>query len=308
MSLLTLLTVLLVEYFRPLPYRRFVHAPLSRLAAFLESRLNAGEQRQGMLAWLVGVGGLVAIVAGITMLLAGISPLLVWVWNVFVLYLAIGFRRFSDRCNAILLALRAGDAARAAGLLGSWRSRGNERLLPADIPRLTIEETLRASHRHFFAVLVCFLVLPGPCGAVLYRASACFADAWSNSQNSEYGDFGSFARRSFAIIDWLPARLTAAAFAIVGNFEDAMYCWRSQTDSFPADGLGIVLASGAGALGVRLGLPVNGAGKTGERVAPGTGEEADVDSIESAVGLIWRALVLWILLLLLLGLAGLVGG
>jgi cobalamin biosynthesis protein CobD/CbiB len=40
----------------------------------------------------------------------------------------------------------------------------------------------------------------------------------------------------------------------------------------------------------------------------GTGDAADVDFMQSAVGLVWRALVLWLLLLLLLGLASLVGG
>jgi cobalamin biosynthesis protein CobD/CbiB len=103
-------------------------------------------------------------------------------------------------------------------------------------------------------------------------------------------------------------RLTAAAFAIVGDFEDAVYCWRTQADQWPGDGLAIVLASGAGALGVRLGMPVLDAGEITERAEIGTGEEADVDFMESAVGLVWRALVLWLLLLLLLGLASLVGG
>ncbi|MDS4012744.1 MAG: CobD/CbiB family protein [Candidatus Accumulibacter sp.] len=307
MSFLSLLTVLLVEYLRPLPYGRFVQTPLARLADFLESRLSAGERRQGILAWCIGVGGLIAAGAAISALLNSMSPLLAWLWDVFILYLAIGFRRFGDRCNALLLALRRGETARAAGLLAAWRGCATGSQRPADLARLTIEETLAASHRHLFAVLVWFLVLPGPCGAILYRTSASFAEAWSKRQDTECDDFGSFARRSFAIIDWLPARFTAATFAIVGNFEDAVYCWRSQTDRFPDDGLGIVLASGAGALGVRLEMPDNAARAISERVVLGTGEEAEVDFIESAVGLVWRALVLWVLSLLLLGLAGLVG-
>jgi cobalamin biosynthesis protein CobD/CbiB len=124
----------------------------------------------------------------------------------------------------------------------------------------------------------------------------------------EFGDFGTFAQQAFSIIDWLPLRVTAAGFAIVGNFEDAIYCWRTQADKWPDDGLGIVLSSGAGALGVRLGMPVVEAGEIADRVEIGTGDEADVDFMQSAVGLVWRALVLWLLLLLLLGLASLVGG
>ena len=61
-------------------------------------------------------------------------------------------------------------------------------------------------------------------------------------------------------------------------------------------------------MGVRLGMPVLDVGEITERAEIGTGEEADVDFMESAVGLVWRVLVLWWLLLLLLGLASLVGG
>jgi membrane protein required for beta-lactamase induction len=30
------------------------------------------------------------------------------------------------------------------------------------------------------------------------------------------------------VIDWIPQRLTAFVFAVVGDFEDALFCWRSQ--------------------------------------------------------------------------------
>ena len=106
-------------------------------------------------------------------------------------------------------------------------------------------------------------------------------------------------------------RITAAGFAIVGNFEDAVYCWRTQANKWPdslsGSGIGIVLASGAGALGVRLGMPVVEAGEIADRAEIGTGDEADVEFMQSAVGLVWRALLLWLLLLLLLGFANMVG-
>jgi hypothetical protein len=46
MSLFSLLAVLLLEQVQPLPYRRWVHEPLSRLAGFLASRFDAGERQQ----------------------------------------------------------------------------------------------------------------------------------------------------------------------------------------------------------------------------------------------------------------------
>ena len=47
--------------------------------------------------------------------------------------------------------------------------------------------------------------------------------------------------------------LTALTFAVVGNFEDAVYCWRSQALAWSTRTQGVILAAGAGALGVRLG-------------------------------------------------------
>lgn len=313
MSLFSLIVVLLIEQIRPLPYRLVVHEPLSRLAAFLEARFNAGERSHGMVAWLLAVGGVVLVSAAVHVALGALSPLLAWLWTVLILYLTMGFRQFSHCYSEIQLALRMGELAEARRLLARWRGRPADALSSSDIARLAIEEALIASHRHVFGVLVCFVLLPGPAGPLLYRLAAFLADVWGKRTDADAGDFGTFARQAFAVIDWLPLRLTAAGFAVVGNFEDAVYCWRTQANKWPASerggGLGIVLASGAGALGVRLGMPVIEGGELGEladRVEIGVGDDADADFMQSAVGLVWRAMLLWLLLVLLLGLATLV--
>ena len=59
MALFALIAVLLIEQIRPLPYQGLVLEPLRRLSARLESIFNAGEHHHGIVAWIVGVGGLV---------------------------------------------------------------------------------------------------------------------------------------------------------------------------------------------------------------------------------------------------------
>jgi adenosylcobinamide-phosphate synthase len=309
MTLFSLVVALLIEQLRPLPYRRFVYEPLARMARFLEHVCNGGERSQGAIAWLIGVGGLVLLAAGVYALLHMLNALLAALWNVLILYLTMGFRQFSHHYSGIQLALRKGDVAQARKVLAQWRRRPADDLSSSEIARLAIEAALAASHRHVFGVLVCFVLLPGPCGAVLYRAAAILAEVWGGRSDADAGRFGQFSRQAFAFIDWLPARVTAAGFAVVGNFEDAVYCWRTQAQKWPDSALasGIVLASGAGALGVRLGMPVVEAGVIADRAEIGTGDEADVDFMQSAIGLVWRALLLWLLLLLLLGFASLVG-
>ena len=318
MALFSLIAVLLVEQLWPLPYRWAVHAPLEKLAAYLERLFNAGERRQGMIAWLVAVCGLVLVAGGIYAILHAVNPLLAWSWNVLVLYLTMGFRQFSHYYTDIQLALRMDDLPHARTLLAQWRGQSADALSSSEIARLAIEKALSASHRHVFGVLVCFVVLPGPCGAVLYRAAAFFSEVWGQREDADAGHFGVFSRQAYWLIDWLPLRVTAAAFAVVGNFEDAVYCWRNQSDKWSDNGLdsglendrrsgiGIVLASGAGALGLCLGKPEIEAGEIPGRAEMGKGAEADVDSMQSAVGLVWRALLLWLLFLLLMGFAGLV--
>lgn len=308
MSLVSLIFALLIEQARPLPYRRVVFGPLSRLADTLDGLFNAGESRHGVLGWSIGVGGLVLAAGLVFALLQALNPLLAIAWNVLILYLTMGFRQFSHYYTDIQLALRMDDLPRARLLLAEWRGRAADGLSSSDVARLSIEQALIDSHRHVFGVLVWFVLLPGPCGAVLYRVAAVFAEHWSrDADDPVLGKFGQFAQRAFALIDWLPLRATAAAFAVVGDFEDAVYCWRTQAGKWPDDGHGIVLACGAGALGVRLGMPVVESGEVADRAELGTGDEADVDFMQSAVGLVWRAIVLWLLLLLLLGLASLVG-
>jgi adenosylcobinamide-phosphate synthase len=94
----------------------------------------------------------------------------------------------------------------------------------------------------------------------------------------------------------------------VGNFEDAVYCWRTQARSWGTLAHGIILSSGAGAIGVRLGDPLHQDGSMEFRPEIGTGEEADADYMQSTVGLIWRALVLWLFLVLLVSVAHSLGG
>src|SRR6266581_1946997 len=55
MSLLSLVAALLLEQWRPLADRRYLYALLARYATFLEGLFNAGETRQGAIAWVIAV-------------------------------------------------------------------------------------------------------------------------------------------------------------------------------------------------------------------------------------------------------------
>ena len=311
MSLLSLIAALLLEQLHPLATRKYLHSWLSGYVHFFQEHFNAGEHKHGKIAWLIAV---LLPLSGSTVLywlLYRVHPLFAWAFSVLVLYLTLGFRQFSHYFTGIHQALRNDDLEKARSLLSTWRGMPCHELNAGEVARVTIEEALLASHHHVFGVMAWFVITMllglGPAGAVLYRLALFLNARWGRQDDAEFGEFGVFARQAYRWMEWLPLRLTAITFAIVGDFEDTVYCWRTQAQSWPDPEAGIVLASGAGALGVRLGQAIPQGGLPLDRPELGIGDEADADFMQSAVGLVWRALVFWMILLLLLSLATLVG-
>lgn len=307
MTLLAAILALVIEQFRPLPVQQWVNAPLTQFFGFLDRQFNDGQYRHGMIAWVIGVGVPTAIVALLHGWLASKLPLAAAAFTMLVLYLTMGFRQFSHHFTEIGAALRDGDMDRARSLLAEWRGIRRDRLSSNEIARLSLERALVASHRHVFAPLLCFAFL-GPAGAVLYRLALFAREYWKEDSASDKAPrFGTLAQRAFRIIDWVPVRLTATGFAVTGDFEDAIFCWRTQAAGWLDAESGILLASGAGALGVKLGSPIPDGVGVEDRPELGMGDDADADFMQSAVGLVWRTLLLCLLVMALMWMASLVG-
>jgi adenosylcobinamide-phosphate synthase len=318
MNFIAVVTALALEQWRTFGFRAALERAFIRYARALERRFNGGTARHGVVALLLALAPPVIVTAGVFFALAALHPLLGLAWNVIALYTLMGFRRFSHAFSEVADALRQNDVMRARRALAAWRGGVAGDLATDDVAKLAIERGLIDSYRQVFATLFWFTVLPGPAGAVLYRAAALLAEEWREAPRGEdqtpitraRDAFGAPSRRLLWVLDWVPVRLTALSFAVVGDFEDAIYAWRTQAKGWAAQEggvhAGILLASGAGALGVTIGgpLPVLGA-EPDYRPDLGVGEPADADILQSAVGLAWRTLVLWLLLMLLLTLANL---
>lgn len=312
MSLFALIAVLLLEQLHPLSSQKYLQGRLSGYVLFFKHHFNAGQRRHGKIAWLVAVLPLLFVVMALFWLLYYMHPALAWAFNALVLYLTMGFRRFSHYFTDIHNALREGRLEEARYLLSSWRGIQSHELNAEEVARVTIEEALIASHRNVFGVIAWFvffstLGLCGAAGALLYRIGQFINIRWNEEEQAEPGEFGNFARHAFYVLEWLPVRMTAATFAVVGNFEDTVYCWRTQAGGWPDKEAGILLASGAGSLGVRLGLPIPQGGMLLDRPELGVGDDADADFMRSTVGLVWRSVVFWLILLLLMTLASWLG-
>jgi adenosylcobinamide-phosphate synthase len=213
--------------------------------------------------------------------------------------------------------------------------------------RHVIEHSILDAHRHVFGVLGWYALLAafgfGPAGAIIYRMSE-FAQRYykhSNTQSASVQVSESLlaaTQQAWLVVDYLPARVTALGFAIVGNFEEAIDSWRNYAQRLGRSGAadtmnendGVILAATSGALNVRLGgealkevfTPMAAqAMQTDGTLPPGfrpdaapdpaaetsAGREPAVAHLRSVVGLVWRSVVLWMLLLALLTLARLLG-
>ncbi len=311
MSLLSLIAALLLEQVHPLSSRKYLYTWLSGYVDFFQRNFNAGQQKHGRIAWLLAMLLPLIIVAALYYILLSAHPIFAWAFSVLVLYLTMGFRQFSHYFTDIHKALRDNQLSKAQDLLSSWVGKSCRELSQEEVARVTIEQALLCSHRNVFGVVFWFVVFMmlglGPIGAILYRLAQFLNHRWGMQDEAEYGRFGVFAQQAYHIMEWLPLRLTAATFAIVGDFEDTAYCWRTQAKSWLDPEAGIILASGAGALGVRLGQAIVQDQQPVFRPELGIGDEADTDYMQSAIGLVWRALVFQLIMLLLLTVANLLG-
>ena len=340
MSFTAILFALLLEQARPLARGNAVHATIRAWVRWSSKNFDAGRAHHAWLAWGFAVGGPTLLALGVHwLLMVGVGWPAAVLWNIVVLYVTLGFRQFSHHFTGIRDALDAGEEAQARERLAKWRQMDASELPRSEIVRHVIEHSVLAAHWHVFGVLGWFSVLAamglGPAGAVLYRVSEFVTRYWKHRSKLHLQPVSvalqDTATLAWHWIDWLPARVTALGFAVVGSFEEAIDAWRTYTQGASVNGNevsnnGVILAATSGAVNVRLGTPWSTSVK--EAVSPNAtspdlaqslaadssaaaaglpGQEPELAHLRSIVGLVWRSVVMWMVLLALLTLARLLG-
>jgi len=342
MGFLALIFALLIDQGRNLPVRQWVANQLVSATDALRRLTDLGGIYDGWKAW--GLMMLVSTSAALALdwFAARSHVLLQFALHVAVLYLFIGFRRFSSPFSAIQRAFAEGDPSRAFVILQAWlrgsdledlavlgSGANGEDFDSNAVCRQAIDHALMASHRHVFGPLLAYMLLPGILGPVIYRVAEVMLNRWHHPIVNEALDAVASiedsdrhrlaAQRGFAWIDWVPVRLNAAGLTVVGNFEDAVFCWRGAVSSSASlmarqsessgsidESRAILLATASGALGLRLADPV----LEGHWVSEGfewQGAVPDPGGLRSAVGLVWRNAVLWVSFFAILTIAGWLG-
>ncbi len=306
MSFLSILFALLIEQARPLKPFNAVHVRVRDWLLWAVRQSDTGEGRHAWMTWAVVVLVPALLSAAIHWALwLALGWLAALAWNVAVLYWTLGFRQFSHHFTEIRDALEEGDEETARTLLAQWMRIDASDLPRSEIVRQVIVHSMLSAHRYVFGVFAWYSLLAafglGPAGAVMYRISEYFSVTVERTVTAKSVLMSAALRRwvqqAWSVIDWAPSRITALFFAFVGSFEEAIDRWRKYELQRPGDNDGIVLAASAGALNVQL------AADDLDGAAPA----AQTAHLRSVVGLVWRTVVMWMVILALLSLARLLG-
>jgi adenosylcobinamide-phosphate synthase len=154
--------------------------------------------------------------------------------------------------------LEAADLDGARALVPSLCGRDPASLDHVGIARATVESVAENTSDAQVAPLW-WGAVGGVAGLLVYRGANTL-DAMIGHQSPRYTRFGWAAARFDDVANYLPARVTgilvaACAPVVGGSPRGALAAWRRDAARHPSPNAGVVEASFAGALGVRLGGP-----------------------------------------------------
>jgi adenosylcobinamide-phosphate synthase len=282
------------------PARAHPLVAFGRVATAAEARLNrpAHTPRQqrslGVLAVLLLLGPLVLAAA-----LAQRLPVMGPVSAVLLLYLALGAHSLREHAQRVAQALRVADLTQARAQVGRIVSRDTCAMQATDVARAAVESVLENGNDAVFGALFWF-VLAGAPGVVLYRVANTLDAMWGY-RTPRYQYFGWAAARLDDLLNYVPARLTACTYGLLGRCARAWRCWRRQARAWKSPNAGPVMAAGAGALGVQLGGPAYYHGQLTPRPPLGEGDAPTGADIERALTLVERGMLVWLLVMLVTG-------
>lgn len=294
---ITILLAVALDYWLGEP--RAAYHPLvafGKWAGAIESRLlhttqsAASQKIAGGFAWLSVLAPCLA-----WLFFLPDWPLLQAIADVIILYFCIAARSLQQHALAVHSALLDNDLPQARQEVGKIVSRQTENMASLDVRRAAIESVLENGADAVFAPLFWFVML-GPFGALLYRFSNTLDAIWGY-KNQRYLHFGWAAARFDDVLNWMPARLTALSYALLGNTAQALKAWRTQAHLLDSPNAGPVMAAGGGALMLQLGGPAVYHGQIKHKPWFGGEGIPENQDIIRACRLMYRTLIFWLIMI-----------
>ncbi|MEU2030886.1 cobalamin biosynthesis protein [Nocardia amamiensis] len=262
------------------PRRWHPVAGFGSAAAALEAVTYADRRAAGLVHEALAVGAVVGL--GAAARRGGVVATAVATWTV------LGGRSLAGTGRAMADRLAAGDLDGARALLPALCGRDPDVLDADGLARAALESIAENTSDAAVAPVVWGAVAGVP-GLLGYRAINTL-DAMVGYRNERYRRFGWAAARTDDVANLLPARLTglltaALAPLVGGRPAAALRAWRRDAAGHPSPNAGVVEASMAGALGVRLGGRTQYPHGTEMRPLLGDGPAPTVHDLRRAVRL-----------------------
>ncbi len=259
---------------------------------------NQEQNQEKARAIARGVLGYALLIAPLTWLTYLISShlgnhahYLSWLFDIIVLYWAIGHQSLNQHINNISNALINKDLPLAQQRVSLVVSRDTTSMNQEQIINASIETTLENGNDATFAPLFWYCCLGAP-AVVLFRLSNTLDAMWGY-RNDRFELFGKCAARIDDVLNYLPARLVALSFIALGNIQQAMASWKQHAKLLSSPNASVVMTSGAGSLNIKLGGPAIYHGQPVDKPYFGGSQMARVNDIARALRLISHSLILW---------------
>lgn len=277
------------------PRRMHPIVGFGRLVAAVENRLNIAPENPrrslpvGLLAVLLLTVPMLVSAVWVSVALEG---LLLMLTQAVMLWLAISLRGLAEHGQAVAQPLHEGDLEGAREQVSRIVSRQASALNEQGVAAAATESMVENGADAVFASLFWFLIAGIP-GVVLHRMANTLDAMWGY-RNPRFLYFGRAAARLDDLMGWVPARLTALTYMLLGDRKLASWCWRNQAPQWDSPNAGPVMAAGAGALNVRLGGPSPYPSGVKQRPILGGIQDASSTSIEAAITLVRHGVWLWV--------------
>jgi len=307
MSLLAILISLILEKMLPPMHGLRSLAWIKSYHQWMCARTTGRPKWQGIPCLLIIVSLPLIGIAVIQYFLNDLLVFFSFIFSIVVLTYCLGPKDKRQLAHEYLDAEEAGNTDSAESMLQDIASCTTNRALPEEKSaraRALAECVLIQTHEQLLAILFWFVIL-GPMGAALYRLSVELQQAGQNTctinddKTTEPigNEFQTAVSRLHFVLAWVPSRLTALSYAVMGSFVHALQSWQNSPLEEADDTDNTTPKSHR--LLVRIGF----ASLQFDNKPPQDDAQYN-DAIRETLGLCARSLVAWITVLALMTLAG----
>jgi len=291
-------------------------------ALFLERKLYLSSSKSssvlhifsGILCWILAVLPVVLLVTFLMWAIHAYLPVYVyWISNVVILYFTVGQKSLHEHGLAVYQPLSSydknlqacsskelNDLCQSRTALSMIVSRDTKEATPQQIATSTIETITENTHDAVIGPMIFFIFMGAP-GAILFRLCNTLDAMWGY-RTDRYEKFGKWSARADDLLGYIPARVTALLMVLASpmNIIKTIKSIWITGRAWYSPNAGLVMAAGAGALGIKLGGNAIYNGKEKGRLLLGFGKTVCIDDIKRSIQLMYKTSILLIMVVAVL--------